>query len=71
MIFDYIRSGEHDFGAFFPEFSSPGSSIGGSEGQISKLILTPQNLYPIVQLDELSWLVRTFLESDFSISSYD
>ena len=43
----------------FPEFSSPGSGI-GSGGQISKVILIFQDLYQVVQFDELSRMVQYF-----------
>ena len=70
MFSTYIRPGEHDFGAFSPEFSRPGSGT-GSGGQISKVILISKIVYQIVQFDELSRMVQTFFESDLPIASYD
>ena len=54
-----IRPGEHDFGAFSQSFQAQ-VRVSGSGGQISKVSPTLQNLYHIVQFDELSWMVQYF-----------
>jgi len=64
MFSTYIRPGEYDFGAFFRSFQVQVRVLGYG-GQISKVIPTPRNLYQIVQFDELSRIVRTFLDPTF------
>ena len=64
MFSTYTRPGEHDFGAFSPSFQIQ-VRVPGSEGQISKFILIFQNLYQIVQFDELSLMVQYFSDLTF------
>ena len=64
MFSTYIRPGEHDFGAFSQSFHVQ-VRVRGSGGQISKVILIFQNLYQIVQFDELSLIVQYFSDLTF------
>ena len=57
VVSDCILPENHN-SRLFPTFSTSGPG-----GQISKVILTLQNLYQIVQFDELSRLVQTFSNS--------
>ena len=64
MFSTYIRPEEHGFGAFSPSFQVQ-VRVPGSGGQISKVILIFQNLYQIVQFDELSLIVQYFSDLTF------
>ena len=64
MFSTYIRPREYGFGAFSRSFQVQ-IRVPGSGGQILKVILIFQNLYQIVQFDELSLMVQYFSDLTF------